>query len=135
MVKKSRRPIQEINSSSIFESKNSTALSTDSLDPLAAKDAINGYLKPQLLRLLLLENKSFLFDGLRLTLLLAYFSSESSYLFLQEVALYLDLGACASLFLPELLASHFLNGCDYLFLCHFISIEEFFVTGFSLKFH
>ena len=93
------------------------------------------YLKHQLLRLLLLENKSSLFDDLHLTLLLAYFSFEFSYLFLQEVALYLDLGACASLFLPELLASHFLNGCDYLFFCHFISIEEFFVTGLSLKFH
>ena len=36
------RVSSEINSSSIFESKNSTALFTDSLDPLAAKDAKKG---------------------------------------------------------------------------------------------
>ena len=36
------RTSSEINSSSIFKSRNSTALLTDSLEPLAAKEAKNG---------------------------------------------------------------------------------------------
>ncbi|MEO2180102.1 MAG: hypothetical protein ABGW86_02350, partial [Candidatus Poseidoniia archaeon] len=56
---------------------------------------------------------------------MAYSAFEVSYLFFEEVGLWLDLGAYVSLASPELLASHFLNGGFDLFFRHFVTIEKF----------
>ena len=61
-----------------------------------------------------------------------WFLSTIFYLFVEGAGLWLVLGAGVSLFLPELLASHFLNGGFYLFFGHFVTVEKFPVPCISI---